>query len=223
MFPKSAMCSEHFLSQHTSDSFICSLLMSQRARCHVIIDTFCKSFIENLTNSTEVRLLDARIPESAACLFFRVSLRIWHFVSPRCLTRCAINLSNLATPEVEKWATQATHTVGPSTIRVPFLRRTSSVFFRCCTEMLELEQVRNNRKNRFSCFESLEGETQRKDALPEVGAADRVAHGLISTDLNRFKISSTKVQIGELLMVATKAHSFYRLLIRRTEPIFPTA
>ena len=88
---------------------------------------------DNEIVSKNVRLLDARIPE--------------------CLTRCAINLSNLATPE-----------------------------------------------DFFSVFPVLHrnagagaGETQRKDALPEVGAADRVAH------------------------------SFYRLLIRRTEPIFPTA
>ena len=36
MFPKSAMCSERFLGQHTSAFFICSLLTSQNARCHVI-------------------------------------------------------------------------------------------------------------------------------------------------------------------------------------------
>ena len=91
-------------------------------------------------------------------------------------------------------ATQATHTVGPSTIPVPFLRRTSSVFFRCCTEMLELEQVRNKRKTDSVASRVLEGETQRKDALPEVGAADRVAHGSIAIDLNRFKISDIQHQ-----------------------------
>ncbi len=47
---------------------------------------------------------------SPQLVLFVFRLRIWHFVSPRCLTRCAINLSNLATPEVEKRATQATHT-----------------------------------------------------------------------------------------------------------------
>ena len=34
----------------------------------------------------------------------------------------------------------------PPSKSAAFLRRTSSGFFRCCTEMLELEQVRNNCK-----------------------------------------------------------------------------
>ena len=60
--------------------------------------------------------------------------------------------------------------------------------------MLELEQVRNKRKTDSVASRVLEGEAQRKDALPEVGAADRVAHGSISMDLNRFEISDIQHQ-----------------------------
>lgn len=89
---------------------------------------------DNEIISTNVRLLDVRIPE--------------------CLARCAINLSNLATPED---------------------------FFSIFPVLQRSIGAATGQK------------TERKDAHPEVGVADRVAH------------------------------SFYKLLIRRPEPLFPTA